>query len=138
MLALFGLIGLLQALRTWRRAVAAQNWSTATGRVSASTVDQAWTPEKTDYWIEYEYTVDGRQYTGKQISLAPPMRPQPTKQRARLSRYAVGTSVAVYYDPRDPQRAVLERHVPWGQILLLVVGSLIGLAWAALVVSPAF
>ena len=136
-LAVVGLSGLMQAFRAWRRAVAAQHWPIAQGRVTTSTVDKAWTPEKTDYWIKYEYTVDGHKYTGNTITFGPPIRPNVNKRRAQLSHYAVGKRVPVYYDPHNPERAVLERHIPWGQITLLVAGALVAFTWAALLVFPA-
>ena len=137
LLAVIGLIGLAQAFRQWRQAAAAQAWPSAKGKISASTVDSAWNPEGANYWIKYDYTVDGRQYTGKTVSFDPPFRPQVNKRRADLKRYAVGTSVTVYYDPHNPERAVLERHIPWEQIITMLAGGLLAFVWAALLVFPA-
>ena len=131
-----GLGGLAQAIRTLRRVRAAQRWATAEGKVIASTVDTKWNRQGEDYWIKYTYSVAGRQYTSKTIGFSGTTRPRSQQERMELERYYVGAPVSVYYDPRQPQDAVLKRDAPWGQIATLLVGALLALAWAALVILP--
>jgi hypothetical protein len=60
--------------------------------------------------IAYEYTVNGKRYSGERISLAEII-PE-SDIEAILARYPLGAQVMVYYDPSNPRRAVLERDLP--------------------------
>jgi hypothetical protein len=62
--------------------------------------------------VEYEYQVGNRTYRGRRITIGE--KTSGYELEAILERYPVGTSVTVYYDPADPQTAVLERDLPWG------------------------
>jgi hypothetical protein len=60
--------------------------------------------------IEYEFSADGRKYTGIRISVGEDS--GGASIEATLARYAVGAAVTVYYDPADPENCVLERDLP--------------------------
>lgn len=60
--------------------------------------------------VEYEYHVGGKQYRGKRITIGEKTSGYEIEEI--LDRYPVGTEVTVYYDPADPQKAVLERDFP--------------------------
>lgn len=95
----------------------AQSWRRTTGRVTRSEVrtkkrrdmDEV---EKTRSvpFVGYEYTVDGKRFSGDRISLAEII-PE-SDIEATLDRYPVEKEVTVYYDPADPKKAVLERELP--------------------------
>jgi hypothetical protein len=116
---LFGLT--LGAIAAWfvfrdrRRARAALAWPATAGRIIESRVEEKHLPGDRPNLrfaprIAYEYAVDGRSYRSERIdfrevfwSLAP------QSAAAKVVRYPAGAAVTVYYDPRRPQEAVLER-----------------------------
>ncbi|RIH81350.1 hypothetical protein Mterra_03214 [Calidithermus terrae] len=57
------------------------------------------------YGFEYRYEVGGRVYRGRRVSVGP------VDTQALARRWPEGTRVTVYYDPRDPRRAVLIRDL---------------------------
>ncbi len=60
--------------------------------------------------VEYEYSVENKQYRGKRISLAEII--SGSEIEAVLERYPVGAVVTVYYDPNNPNNSLLERDLP--------------------------
>ncbi len=100
----------------------ASRWPSAEGKVIASRVesrtrlpgDPAYDFDDTEVTneplVEYEYHVGGRKYRGKRITIGE--KTSSYELESLLARYPVGTAVTVYYDPANPQTAVLERDFP--------------------------
>jgi hypothetical protein len=61
--------------------------------------------------IHYQYTVQGRTYTGKRIFFGS-AQIDPEAANTVLSRYQPGLSVFVHYNPRKPSQSVLETQAP--------------------------
>ncbi len=106
-----------------------------TGRRSASWprvrgfVRRAWTPllgQVLTGWapprLDYEYVVDGVLHHGSRVRYGGYLWLNPAR-RARY-RYEAGAQVDVYYDPRKPDRAVLEPGPPGYALLMLLTGAL--------------
>ena len=101
--------------RDRRRSRAAQAWPGTAGRILQSRVEAKTLPgdrPSTRFapQIAYEYVVDGRTYRSEHIafgkvfwSLAP------QRAAAKVARYPAGAQVTVYFNPRRPEEAVLER-----------------------------
>ena len=71
--------------------------------------------------IEYRYTVAGRHYKGRRIGLTGEIYCNHSNRADRLlARYHAGATVRVWYDPRDPADACLERTAEgaWFQLLI--------------------
>jgi hypothetical protein len=66
--------------------------------------------------VEYLYHVGGRTYRGQRVTIGE--RTAGFELESILARYPVGAAVTVYYDPANPQTAVLERDLPAGKMLL--------------------
>jgi hypothetical protein len=85
--------------------------------------------------VVYEYSVAGKKLRNNRVSLGEDR--GDFELAETLAKYPVGTTVTVYYNPRHPDRAVLERDLPkglWGClgigtaiVLAIVFGSAIGL-----------
>lgn len=95
------------------------------------------TPEEYHITINYEYEVDGQSYMGDRIALyGTNVRTKQSTVDQLMVTYPEGGSVSVYYDPDNPETAVLEtggdpeygrRGLPMliGLILIFTVGRLI-------------
>ncbi len=118
-ICIFGGIGLLvlgAAVAKFVEVRRARRWPSAHGRITRSesgfqTGDSDSAPEgKLVARIAYEFTANGRTYAGTRVDLGE--NTSPDYVPAILARYPVGKLVEVFYDPKDPQKAVLERGVP--------------------------
>jgi len=111
--ALYGFFGIFQQLVT---AKSATGWPTSPGTVTSAYLREditnkgrgkAWTME-----LEYRYTVDGTEHTGTAIHLGSFPSYGTEKQAKEVeAKYREGNSVTVYYNPKDPTKAVLEPGV---------------------------
>jgi hypothetical protein len=99
---------------------AAQAWPSASGVVLSAQVEtrSAWDStsgaDSTSFHpaITYEYEVNGQRYRGDRLRASDSfysMGMLPGSAQAVVNRYPVGAPVTVYYNPANPQEAVLER-----------------------------
>ena len=75
--------------------------------------------------IVYEYTVDGEKLRGDRVSIGEDLGNFEVAET--IAKYPVGTVVTVYFDPRHPNKAVLERDMPKGAFGCIVWMVVIGL-----------
>lgn len=59
--------------------------------------------------VIYEYEVDGKQYTSSQLAIIERNTASEDLAREKAEKYVQGQQVEVYYDPRNPACAVLDR-----------------------------
>jgi hypothetical protein len=123
----------------------ARRWLATPGKVTASRVaSRRYAPNDPSYGmsdseirhephVEYEYTVGGTKYVGKRIDLSEKI--STYELESMLDRYPVGADVTVYYDPADPNTAVLDRHMPtwiWlggaGCVAIMIAAPLVAAA----------
>jgi hypothetical protein len=128
-------------------------WPSAEGKVIASRVQSRRKgPDSLGYdssdtemthapLVEYEYQVAGTTYRSSRYTIGHGT--SEYELESILERHPVGAKVTVYYDPADPQTAVLEREFPkkiWlvafgclafaiGGPLLAVLGYFYGVDW---------
>jgi hypothetical protein len=113
-----GAVGLHAAwklARQARRAAASRTWPLAEGRIERSEVVR----ETSGYGstnsiyvprIEYAYDVAGVTHRASRIDFKGAIYTSfPDRAQAKCDRYFVGAKVPVYFDPRDPETACLER-----------------------------
>ena len=62
--------------------------------------------------IAYEFTVENHQVRGSRVSIGEDLGNLEVAET--LARYPAGRSVTVYYNPANPEQAVLEREMPEG------------------------
>jgi hypothetical protein len=151
-LLMFGgpLVGLLafativKYIEVWR----AKSWTAVPGRiVSAKSVDRRVQRPGVDNGDEvrtfadvtYEFEVQGKKRKGSRVSIGEDLGNFEVAET--LMRYPAGKNVTVYYNPENPEQAVLERDPPKHlfQILVLFIAALVaggivaidGLAWIA-------
>jgi hypothetical protein len=84
--------------------------------------------------IEYEYSVGFNKFRGDRVSIGE-VTPNSPQVQEYLKRYPVGAGVFVYYDPKQPGEAVLERELPkgfafvWIFVAVLAVVCVGGALW---------
>jgi hypothetical protein len=107
-----------RSLQNRKRAEASQGWPSTLGVVaesrvtrSTSTDSEGDTSVSYSPHVEYTYQVGGKEYRGKDITFGFKQGyGSPAKAEEVTARYPEGGSVTVYYDPANPQKAVLERR----------------------------
>jgi hypothetical protein len=116
-----------------RDARASMTWPSVTGRVSESAVEESTVGTKRSFTarVRYDYVVGGRGYTNRAIGFSDAGGSSRDSAEGVVARYPSGATVPVYYDPADPQNAVLERGasprvyamalIPLAMILVAVV-----------------
>ncbi len=120
-------------LRQSSRGRATQGWTRTQGRVTAAHVEELHGPAEAGGSrfrpvVRYTYEAGGRTHASERVSVG--LSPAPDlADRAQaedvIRRFRVGAEVDVWFDPRDPGQAVLERGVGRLQVYAIVA---IGLA----------
>jgi len=120
----FPLWSLWLGIQTWTRSERTE------GRISQSRVeDEGRSPTE---WsaIEYRYSVGDQVYSSSRVKLGAfprlsflPLGSDRIEGRQYASKYPEGREVTVHYDPRRPERAVLERQLlPFWTLFMLAFG----------------
>jgi hypothetical protein len=118
-----GLLGVRRGLRTY-------GWARAEGRVVRSLVARETeatgegTVDRFRAEVRYRYEAVGAPREGSAVHADDRGSPSRAKAERRAARYPEGARVAVFYDPAEPDRAVLERGVGSGPVALLAWGGL--------------
>jgi Protein of unknown function (DUF3592) len=143
-------LGLILAAATYKslQVRAAREWPAAAGKVVVSKAEVRKVKvidgdreeghrfeERNFADIVYEYSVAGRKLRNNRVSIGEDLGNFQVAET--IAKYPVGAVVTVYYNPRHPDQAVLERDLPkgmWGClgigtgiVLAIVFGSAIGL-----------
>lgn len=147
LLAPLGLILVAAIVKTWQ-VREARGWPQAPGKVVVSVAEvrevRVSDDEREDGYrlenrnfanVTYEYSVGGRKLRSNRISIGEDLGNFQVAEK--LAKYPAGSIVTVYYNPRHPDQAVLERDLPkglWGClgigtaiVLVIVFGSAFGL-----------
>lgn len=118
-----GLVLILYGQLQRRRARASAEWPVVPGKIVTSEVTSHTDEDGTTYSadIEYVYTVEGIEHRSDVVVIGG----QPYGAQQAVSRYPLGKTVSVSYDPGKASRAVLEPGVEsyeldeWGYSMLL-------------------
>lgn len=155
LLAPLALVLIAAIVKTWQ-AREARSWPQAPGKVVTSVAElrevRVSDDEREDGYrmesrnfanVTYEYSVGGRKLRCNRISIGEDLGNFQVAEK--LAKYPAGSIVTVYYNPRHPDQAVLERDLPkglWGclgigsaVVVAIIFGSAFGLnqsyAWLA-------
>lgn len=113
-----GIFLIYRSVQSRKKAQASQGWPSTAGLINESRVAHS-THTDTDGdssdsytpYIEYTYQVGGQTYTGRDLTFGFTQGyGNEAKAQSVLAKYPPGAQVSVYYDPADPQKAVLERQ----------------------------
>ncbi|MFQ3621876.1 MAG: DUF3592 domain-containing protein [Spirochaetales bacterium] len=101
-------------------------WSACEGKVVVSEVTRTYrrlyNPQIYSTHIVYEYAVDGVKYQSSRRVFGPAISTGKSTQEKIAEKYPVGKIVTVYYEPKDPRNAVLERGIHFDYLLFLGIG----------------
>ena len=88
--------------------------------------------ESTTYHLdlEYEYSVADRRYIGRKIGMANIMYDSKENAMEILKQYPVGKEIQIYFDPEEPELAVITREEPGnGLMTITLAGLLLVILW---------
>ncbi|WFU79947.1 DUF3592 domain-containing protein [Bradyrhizobium sp. CIAT3101] len=138
LLAPLALILIAAIVKTWQ-AREARSWPQVSGKVVTSVAEvrevRVSDDEREDGYrmesrnfanVAYEYSVSGRKLSCNRISIGEDLGNFQVAEK--LAKYPAGSIVMVYYNPRHPDQAVLERDLPKGLWGCLGIGSAIVVA----------
>ncbi len=139
----FGAVALASYWKLRQERLASRSWPTAPGRITRSGVTMEITRREDDrgreteeerfrVTIEYSYTVDGRSFHSTHWNWGwTALHSDRSSAEAVAAQYPVNTDVTVYYDPIQPETAVLDPTnksgvaAPlWVGIFLIAIGAL--------------
>ena len=104
------------------------NWPSTTGKITSSSVRKETRRESnktsTVYYpsVQYRYQIDGRPYTSSRIAFGNASGGRKSFAQDVAEKYPSGQKVTVYYDPDDPQYAILETGFTWNSIFIFLGG----------------
>jgi len=104
-------------------------WPSVEGKIVFSRVERVWHPGQSPTYypqIQYVYLVEGKEYRGKVVFFSEYGTGSTAGAQATIDKYPEGKIVAVYYNPKDPQNAVLERGLHWPSFALILFGLIFG------------
>ncbi len=106
-----------------RRMATVSQWPATMGNVIMSTIERRSSEDGyTEYpVVRYSYQVSGQAYQSDKLAPGPEV--GGTGARKVVAKYPAGAQVMVFYDPRNPAEAVLERKAPaqWLMWLILAI-----------------
>ena len=137
-LTLFGIYLLKHSVTSYQKAVASQRWPSVTGQLtevllwgSRNLGGQIKEVEKLN--VEYNYQINGQNYTGTLPAFYTVMYPE-TLEFA--NQHPVNSDIKIYYNPKNPSESVLipgpRKDKPYSDLILGFLGVIIGAAIAVL------
>ena len=119
-LSLFLLAGLATSVWGWSiiaRGRRTLRWPSVAGTISQCTAGDSDSLPR----IEFSYTIAGRDYRCEH-EFASGISPSPELTTRYTSKFPVGTTVTVHYDPARPEHALLEPGLARGDWMIFVLG----------------
>ncbi len=117
----------------YAKASASDSWPSAEGVVTASEVERSLNTSSRDRRmkytprIEYRYAVADREYTSRRIDFSSVTISHKNSGRAMqvVNRYPAGKRIPVFYDPMNPEFAVLQRGIRTNTYLGCIIGTVL-------------
>ncbi len=127
---LFPIIGLVMCIvgaRTLYIDMVSTGWPTTDGTVigtdiSTSTGTRSGSSTTYTPQVKYEYRVSGLRYSNDKVFSTSRSTSDIDFAVEIVDKYAVGSTVTVYYNASDPQLAVLEPGLTWWSFIPLLIG----------------
>lgn len=137
-LVFLGLIGggiylIVRSRRDKQKAASSLAWPSVLGRVVESRVEESRsTDSEGDVsityrpYVRYEYTLQDQTYSGDKLYVGlVGSSSNRRKAEETASQYPAGSAVTVYYNPQDPQDAVLQQKTGGNSALIIGIALLV-------------
>jgi hypothetical protein len=112
-----------------------ETWPTVEGKILSSEVVRKTSSSSnggssTTYHaeVEYEYTIDGKKYFSDRVSFGQYGSSDRGHASGIVNLYSPGETAVVYYNPEDYKIAVLQTGAGFGSWMMLIIGSVFGIA----------
>lgn len=134
MFVILGIAILIVGSILWKEAGKVKSRPTVTGKVVTSTVDYAHDSqsqqETTMYSakVKYQYSINGITYFSEKISMGKFSTSSRNQAQKIADKYPPGKEVVVYYNPDNPDEAVLEPDETIYVLIVFILGALVLLA----------
>jgi hypothetical protein len=130
-----------------RRTESIEKWPSTYGKVISAEIKEVISTRRTSgknvnqeskttvsYYpsIKYEYYASGKKHISDQISISVDGRSSPEYIQPILDKYKPGSKVRVFYDPENPDDAVLEKVGDFG-ILFYFIGGVWLTVWTLVI-----
>lgn len=124
-------------ITTVRNASVSRNWPAVSGTITASQVTISTDKNGTTYSadVQYKYVVNDRWYTAGTVNFGEYGSSNRGRADKIVARYPPGSPVTVYYNPDDPNTAVLEPGVTWGSYFSIFMALLFFIVPAVILIS---
>lgn len=127
-LSIFLIVGIgliIWGAQILKNASVSSDWPGVQGEIIGSSVREEQDEDGTTYYadVSYVYVAADRRYTADTVNFG---QYGGSRNHAAgiVRQYPVGKTVMVYYDPEEPETAVLEPGVTWSSYLVLAIGFL--------------
>ena len=125
---LVGLIFFALGIVQFFEAKATSSWPSVEGRVlSANVESQSYRnsdgkmSNKFRPVVKYAYTVDGTDYEGSRLKIGNQSHGKPRRAQEAIAAYKKDKACTVYFDPNDPESAVLENGVQLANVFFFLL-----------------
>ncbi len=139
LLLLFGIAMTVYAALNLSKGGSASNWPTTEGKILESKMEKGTSgtgSNRTIQWyptVKYRYEVDASTYEGDRIIFGS----SAELPSATLDRYPVGATVKVFYNPDNPETAVLQTGSTSSMYLYVILGPILAIIGTILLVLSA-
>jgi hypothetical protein len=128
-----GILLIVYSEKSKRKANSSQFWPNINGTITVSEVRQSSSTDddgNTSYayypHVEYNYTLAGQSFTGKQIAFGGVQGfNSPGNAQAAISKYPINAPVWIFYNPQNPAEAVLERTLSGAGKVAKIIGIIL-------------
>lgn len=138
-----GIIGIIWSLRNRRKAAQSKGWPSAIGLVTNAHISENRSTDEDGYTtttytpkVEYQFNVGGSYYSSNRITFGfDKSYNRRKKAREALGSYQPNAQVRVFYNPQNPNEAVLEQKAQGS--IGGIIGGIILILISACVACPA-
>ena len=122
---------------TARNASVSRNWPAVPGTITVSQVTISTDEDGTTYYadVQFKYVVNDRWHTAATVNFGEYGSGSRSHADKIVARYPPGSPVTVYYNPDEPNTAVLEPGVTWGSYFNIFMALLFFIIPAIILIS---
>lgn len=121
-----GSIGMVSIVRETLAIQGSENWPSVQGEVIESRVETRSSRKGRTYapQVTYTYAVEGTHYSGTRQQARNPIMNSPAEAQGYLQAYPVSAKLKVFYQPANPQNAVLKPGLVTSDYLIMLLPGL--------------